>query len=36
MRNFVGNVYDLNQNDADGIYELENKRIKYGKIVTSN
>ena len=35
-RNFVGNVYDLNQIDADGIYELEIKRIKYGNILTSN
>ena len=35
-RNFVGNVYDLNQIDADGIYELEIKIIKYGNILTSN
>ena len=27
-RNFVGNVYDLDQIDVDGIYELEIKRIK--------
>ena len=26
-RNFVGNVYNLNQIDVDGIYELEIKRI---------
>ena len=30
-RNFVGNVYYLDQIDADGIYELEIERIKYGK-----
>ena len=35
-KNFVGNVYDLDQIDADGIYELEIKRIKYGNILTSN
>ena len=27
-RNFVGNVYDLDQTDVDGIYELEIKRTK--------
>ena len=27
-RNFVGNIYDLDQIDEDGIYELEIKRIK--------
>ena len=27
-RNFVGNVYDLNQIDIDGIYEVEIKRRK--------
>ena len=27
-KNFVGNVYDLDQFDVDGIYELEIKRIK--------
>ena len=27
-RNFVGNVYDLDQIDVDAIYELEIKRIK--------
>ena len=27
-RNFVGNVYDLDQIDVDGIYELEIKRRK--------
>ena len=27
-RNFVGNVYDLDQIDVDGIYELEIKRTK--------
>ena len=27
-RNFVGNIYDLDQIDVDGIYELEIKRIK--------
>ena len=35
-RKFAGNVCDLNQVDADGIYELEIKRIKYGNILTSN
>ena len=27
-RNFIGNVYDLDQIDVDGIYELEIKRAK--------
>ena len=35
-RNFVGNVYYLDQIDADGIYELEIERIKYGNILASN
>ena len=35
-RNFVGNVYDLDQIEANGIYELEIKIIKYGNILTSN
>ena len=35
-RNFVGNVYDLDQIEANGIYGLEIKIIKYGNILTSN
>ena len=35
-RNFVGNVYDLDQIEANGIYKLEIKIIKYGNILTSN
>ena len=35
-RNFVGNVYDLDQIEANGICELEIKIIKYGNILTSN
>ena len=35
-RNFVGNVYDLDQIDVDGIYELEITRRKIWEHTKSN
>ena len=35
-RNFAGNVYNLDQNNADGIYELEITSKKIGSTLTSN